>query len=206
METEIRLWLKWVGHLLYASSFQNLVYEYEIEVPVVALMQAAARHVSQWCVFSVFHHCTTRNELNRVQDEQAQRPLSLVGGRSENERKDDPTYGSHPTSAPNGRTTGYGTQQLCIYFYLFIYLNRDYIEVRLAVADEVPTDALSLEVFESLLELIKQRGVTAITPVHPGTAAHGPWARYESRIETQNQLKPYLTHRIHDRSALRHQV
>jgi hypothetical protein len=51
VETEIWLWLKWVEHLLYASSFQNLVYEYEIEVPVVALMQAAARHVSQWCVF-----------------------------------------------------------------------------------------------------------------------------------------------------------
>ena len=61
------------------------------------------------------------------------------------------------------------------------------------MADEVPIDALSLEVFESLLELIKQRGVTAITPVQPGTAAHGPWARYESRIETPNQLKPHLT-------------
>ena len=60
METEIRLWLKWVGHLLYASSFQNLVYEQEIEVPVVALMQAAARHVSQWCVFSCARHALER--------------------------------------------------------------------------------------------------------------------------------------------------
>jgi hypothetical protein len=82
VETEIRLWLKWVGHLLYASSFQNLVYEQEIEVPVVALMQAAARHVSQWCVFSVFHHCTRHTTRTRVSNGPKPRLTSWVASRT----------------------------------------------------------------------------------------------------------------------------
>ncbi|ELR19442.1 Las1 family protein [Acanthamoeba castellanii str. Neff] len=126
-ETEIWLWLKWVEHLLYASSFQNLVYEYEIEVPVVALMQAAARHVSQWT-----------NKLNGLF-------LSWVA---------DPKMREKMTQL------------------------MDLTRPRGSTAEQ--PGALSLEVFESLLELIKQRGVTAITPVQPaGTTAHGPWARCE---------------------------
>lgn len=121
-EARIELWLLWVENLLYARNFQNLIGELAIQVPVVALMQSASKHVSPWT-----------NKINTLL-------LSWIANPA---LKSKMARVVHLTSVKNKRQAKEGD--------------------------------VGLEVFENLLSLIQQRGITAPTPAQSG----GAWQRCE---------------------------